>query len=235
MKNKQIKLAGVAVLSLGLLGASLSVEKRGESGRSQIPDLPLQAAVKIPDTVVSVRGKKVLFIGDSHTSNPTGWQDRLCRSTGMTYHNISVGGKTTSWMKGVAFGNVHSGLNYCFIWGGANDMAGTISPASAVKNIQSIVDLCRSKGVKAIVLTGFDPKTCVDVSGKSLAWKKYPSRYVAFQRMLQDSIVGAKVIRSHFISRADRDCGDFLCHMTASGHRKMADSTIKTMKFKSIK
>jgi hypothetical protein len=153
----------------------------------------------------------------------------------MTYLNTSVGGKTTTWMKGIALNSVHPGLDYCFIWGGANDMAGTIKPHLAVKNVQFIVDLCRAKGVKAVVLTGFDPKTCVDVTGRGQVWQKYPGRYVVFQKMLQDSIVGAKVIKSHFISRADQDCGDFICHMAASGHRKMADSIISVMKFKSIK
>ena len=224
----------VAIFSLGILAVSAFATREKGTPKTQSLGTDTTVVVKPLDTVVSVRGKKVLFIGDSHTAYSEGWQDRLCRRTGMTYHNISVGGKTTSWMKGVAFDNVHSGLNYCFIWGGANDMAGTIKPSIAVKNIQSIVDLCRSKGVKVIVLTGFNPKTCIDVTGRSQAWQKYPGRYVVFQKMLQDSIVGAKVIKSHFISRADQDCWDFICHMKGSGHRKMADGIIKTMKFKTI-
>ena len=235
MKNKNIKLAVVAAFSLGLLGVSLSAKREKESLKVQSLKSDTLVVVKPVDTVVSVRGKKVLFIGDSHTTYAYGWQDRLCRRTGMTYLNTSVGGKTTTWMKGIALNSVHSGLDYCFIWGGANDMAGTIKPALAVKNVQYIVDLCRAKGVKAIVLTGFNPKTCIDVTGRGQVWQKYPGRYIIFQKMLQDSIVGAKVIKSHFISRADQDCGDFICHMAASGHRKMADSIIKAMKFKTIK
>ena len=237
MKNKilNIKLALIAVFSFGVLCVSLfaSREKKISKDLNLKSDTLIQ--VKPVDTVVSVRGKKVLFIGDSHTSYSHGWQDRLCRKTGMTYLNTSVGGKTTTWMKEIAKNSVHSGLDYCFIWGGANDMAGTIKPYLAVKNVQFIVDLCRAKGVKAIVLTGFNPKTCIDVTGRGQVWQKYPGRYVIFQKMLQDSIVGAKVIKSHFISRADQDCGDFICHMAASGHRKMADSIIKTIKFKIIK
>ena len=235
MKNKNFKIAAAVVFSLGLLGATLFGKKGRETTKIQSLKIDTAIVIKPVDTVVSVRGKKALFIGDSHTSYSHGWQDRLCRKTGMTYLNTSVGGKTTTWMKGVALNSVHSGLDYCFIWGGANDMAGTIKPALAVKNVQFIVDICRAKGVKAIVLTGFNPKTCIDVTGRSQAWQKYPRRYVVFQKMLQDSIVGAKVIKSHFISRSDRDCGDFLCHMSASGHRKMADSIIKVMKFKIIK
>ena len=235
MKDKIIKFSPILIFSIGLLGASLSSIREKKNLVLQSPKLDTAVIVRSVDTVVSVKGKKVLFIGDSHTSYANGWQDRLCKRTGMTYLNTSVGGKTTTWMKGIALNSVHSGLDYCFIWGGANDMAGTIKPSLAVKNVQYIVDLCRAKGVKAIVLTGFNPKTCVDVTGRGQAWQKYPGRYVVFQKMLQDSIVGAKVIKSHFISRADQDCGDFLCHMAASGHRKMADSIIKTMKFKAIK
>lgn len=235
MKNKNFKIAASVVFSLGLLGATLFGKKGRETTKVQSLKIDTPIVIKPVDTVVSVKGKKVLFIGDSHTSYSHGWQDRLCRKTGMTYLNTSVGGKTTTWMKGIALNSVHSGLDYCFIWGGANDMAGTIKPALAVKNVQFIVDLCRAKGVKAIVLTGFNPKTCIDVTGRGQAWQKYPGRYVVFQKMLQDSIVGAKVIKSHFISRADQDCGDFICHMSASGHRKMADSIIKVMKFKTIK
>jgi hypothetical protein len=236
MKNKNIKLASNLAFSLGVLTTIFLIssrEKEIPKVSSPKPDTTIQ--VKSEDTSVSVKGKSVLFIGDSHTSYSHGWQDRLCRRTGMTYTNTAAGGKTTTWMKGVALNSVHSGFDYCFIWGGANDMAGTIKPALAVKNVQFIVDLCRAKGVKAIVLTGFNPKTCIDVTGRGRAWQKYPGRYVEFQRMLQDSIVGAKVIKSHFISGTDQDCGDFLCHMAASGHRKMSDSIIRVMKFKTIK
>ena len=235
MKDKIIKFSPILIFSIGLLGASLSSIREKKNLVLQSPKLDTAVIVRSVDTVVSVKGKKVLFIGDSHTSYSLGWQDRLCRRTGMTYLNTSVGGKTTTWMKGIALSSIHSGLDYCLIWGGANDMAGTTKPALAVKNVQYIVDLCRAKGVKAIVLTGFNPKTCVDVTGRGQVWQKYPGRYVVFQKMLQDSIVGAKVIKSHFISRADQDCGDFICHMAASGHRKMADSIMKTMKFKTIK
>jgi hypothetical protein len=50
--------------------------------------------------------------------------------------------------------------------------------------------------------------------------------------MLLDSIHGAKVIKTHCISRTD--CGDFLCHMTASGHRKMAAKVIAELKLKKV-
>jgi len=232
MKNKNVKLAAAAVFSLGLLGVSLFAKREKETIRIQSLKTDTLVPVKPIDTVVSVKGKTVLFIGDSHTSYSYGWQDRLCRRTGMTYLNTAVGGKQTSWMVEEARQKVTGYFDYCFIYGGANDMAGNRSPMKSVKNVQIIVDLCMKAHVKPIVVTGFDPITCIDVRGRDI-YRGYPQRYARFQQLLVDSIKGATVVKTHYISRTD--CGDFLCHMAASGHRKMADSIIKTMKFKIIK
>ena len=196
------------------------------------PKLDTIIIVRPVDTVVSVKGKNVLFIGDSHTAYSNGWQDRLCRRTGMTYLNSAVGGKQTAWMVGEARQKITNYFDYCFIYGGANDMAGNRSPMKSVKNVQIIVDLCIKAHVKPIVVTGFDPITCIDVRGRDV-YRGYPQRYARFQQLLVDSIKRATVVKTHYISRTD--CGDFLCHMAASGHRKMADSIIKAMKFKTIK
>ncbi len=233
MKNNKIKLGIVLSLSASLLFL-------GGKGKENLPTktTPLADTVKFlssVDTPENVKGKSVLFVGDSHTTYAYGWQDRLCKRTGMIYTNTAVGGKTTGWMLGVLRTNISSRYNYCIIWGGANDMAGMIKPLDAVRNVQKMVDICNSKGVKAIVMTGFNPRTCVDVSRQSKAWQPYPARYEVFQKMLQDSIKGAQVIKSHFISRKERDCGDFCCHMNASGHVKMADSMISRLNFKTIK
>ena len=232
MKNKNIKLAAAAVFSLGLLGVSLFAKREKETIRVQSLKTDTLIPVKPIDTVVSVKGKTVLFIGDSHTTYAYGWQDRLCRRTGMTYLNTAVGGKQTAWMVGEARQKITNYFDYCFIYGGANDMAGNRSPMKPVKNVQIIVDLCIKAHVKPIVVTGFDPITCIDVRGRDV-YRGYPQRYARFQQLLVDSIKRATVVKTHYISRTD--CGDFLCHMAASGHRKMADSIIKTMKFKIIK
>jgi hypothetical protein len=181
---------------------------------------------KPQDTIHSVKGKKALFIGDSHTAFDFGWQHQVAVKTGMSYLNTAVGGKQTTWMLETAKQNINSGFDYCFIYGGANDMAGNRAPIKAVKNIQRIVNLCNKHNVKAIVITGFDPMTCVKI-GSRTAYKGYPQRYAKFQQMLIDSISGAKVIKTHCISRTD--CGDFLCHMTASGHKKIANKIIKDL------
>jgi hypothetical protein len=184
------------------------------------------------DTVHSVKGKKALFIGDSHTAFDFGWQHQVATKTGMSYLNTAVGGKQTTWMLETAKQNINSGFDYCFIYGGANDMAGNRAPIKAVRNIQRIVDLCKIHNVKAVVITGFDPLTCVKV-GNRKAYRDYPQRYARFQQLLIDSIHGAEVIKTHCISRTD--CGDFLCHMTASGHKKMAAKIISDLNFAVLK
>lgn len=187
--------------------------------------------LKPKDTIIDVNGKRALFIGDSHTSYEYGWQYQVCKKTGMAINNTAVGGKQTSWMIGVAKLNLTSGYDYCFIYGGANDMAGNRAPIKSVKNVQAIVDMCLEKQVTPIVITGFDPLTCINVGGRE-AYRMYPQRYAKFQQLLIDSIVGAKVIKSHCILKSD--CGDFLCHMTASGHKKMAEFVISACRFKKI-
>jgi hypothetical protein len=181
----------------------------------------------ITDTVNDVKGKKALFIGDSHTANyGYGWQTQLSQATGLVQKNIAVEGKTTSWMLTQAQLQVNPNYDYCFIYGGANDMYNSnISAFSAFNNIQSIVNICNSKGVKPIVLTGFDYSVCTRTENKL-----YPVKGAELQRMLLGQIRNAKVVDTRVVYRAD--CGDVLCHMNYSGHRKTAQAVISACKFK---
>ena len=181
------------------------------------------------DTIQDVNGKSAMFIGDSHTANHHwGWQVILCDNTGLKMNNLSVGGKTTSWMLNVAKTSVNKSVDYCFIYGGANDMfSHSIKARTALKNVQSIVDICNFNDVHAVVITGFNPYTCVVTPDNP----GYPKRYADFQQMLLDSIHGAKVVdtRSAVIRK---DCGDAICHMNHSGHKKMAETIINKMNLK---
>ena len=183
--------------------------------------------VKPQDTIVSVRGKKALFIGDSHTANHNyGWQIQVCQATGLVQNNISVGGKTTSWMLQQANMYLTPNYDYCFIYGGANDMYNShISAASAFNNIQAIVNMCNFKGVKAVVLTGFDYSVCTRTDNRM-----YPVKGAELQRMLLSQLRGATVVDTRVIYRGD--CGDALCHMSYSGHQKTAKAVISACRFK---
>lgn len=187
----------------------------------------------IPDTVHDVNGKVVAFIGDSHTAFSKGWQDILSKKTGLKYFNYSVGGISTNWMLDIAKSNLNSNHNFLFVWGGANDMFGNyVTPKQALKNVQEIVNLGKSKNIKVFVLTGFSPKDCIEIKGKKT--EQYVKRYTEYQQLLVDSIKGATVIKNHFVNKSDGDCGDYICHMTYQGHIKMADSLISTLKLKLV-
>jgi hypothetical protein len=180
------------------------------------------------DTIVDVRGKTALFIGDSHTANHDwGWQVILCKKTGLRMNNTAVIGKHLPWMVNIARINVTSNFDYCFIYGGANDIHGNKNPYQVVNDVQKIVDICNSKGVKPVVLTGFDAEECVrPIKGQEF----YPKAYTRYQSILMDCIKNATVIDTRVVVRTD--CGDWTCHMNPSGHKKVAERVIKTMKLK---
>ena len=224
---KNLVKAIILVIVMGILGFITSWKVWGQ--HNTIKDTVKIDSVKIKpqDTVVDVKGKYVLFIGDSHTSNPGGWQYMLTNETKMRMNNVSVGGKTTSWMLDIAKESIHEGLDYCFIYGGANDMySSKITIESAVKNIQRIVNICNSKGVKPIVITGFDPLTCINTPENP----NYRIKYSNFQYSLLNTIEGATVIMTHVVDR--KDCWDGLCHMSPSGHCKIVNHIIDRMNLK---
>lgn len=186
--------------------------------------------IKVIDTIkqIDVKNKVSLFIGDSHTTNfKNGWQKILCDKTGMVCINSAMGGKTTYYMLDVAVLKLNKNIDYCFIYGGANDMySNSISPQDAFDNIESISRLCNSHGIKCYILTGFDAKKCTKTSNIN-----YPKRYSKFQELLlTEKINGAKVIDTRIIERSD--CWDNLCHMSPKGHKKIADKIIKDLNLK---
>ena len=116
---KNLVKAIILVIVIGILGFITSWKVWGNN--KPIEDTVKIDTVKVKpqDTIVDVKGKYVLFIGDSHTSNPGGWQSILSNETKMRMNNISVGGKTTGWMLERAKESIHEGLDYCFICKGA--------------------------------------------------------------------------------------------------------------------
>jgi lysophospholipase L1-like esterase len=195
---------------------------------------------KSKDTIVifptkhDVSGGKALFIGDSHTAYTNGWQYQVCSKTNMICINTAVGGKRTDWMLQQLLKNIDSSYNYCFIWGGANDAASPYSIDSTISNIQKMVNICNFYGVLPIVLTGFNPELCIDVKGKPL-YSNYINKYNQLQASIINKIHYCVIIKNHFIERKDGDCDDFICHMSASGHRKMAEGIIRELNFKTYK
>ena len=231
MKQNIIKtiLLFILVAILGFLTSWVLWSKTPKLAPTNDPLHPIGPYIKtvIVDTVNDIRGKRALFIGDSHTANHGyGWQVQLCQATGLIQNNISVGGKTTSWMLQQVQMYVTSNYDYCFIYGGANDMYNShISAGMAFNNIQYMVNICKYKGVKPIVLTGFDYSVCTRTENKA-----YPGKGAELQRMLLGQLQNATVVDTRVVYRSD--CGDALCHMNYSGHQKMAQAVIRACKFR---
>lgn len=194
------------------------------SGSTSIKSIDTTSKVH-KDTLVrrdSTKGKWILYIGDSHTTYAYGWQDQLTKLTQMKSEVVAKGGMRTDWMWRNSKGVIDSKFSYCVIWGGANDAASYYNLDSSIRNIQRMVDLCNEKGVKAIVLTGFNPSMVKITEGNRNQWGFYPPRYVKLQSMIKSQIKGATIVQNWFVDRGDGDCGDFICHMSSSGRRKMA-------------
>jgi uncharacterized Zn-binding protein involved in type VI secretion len=226
---KRFKIISVVVItSLTILFASLMLISSQSSRSVKEKKDEVKTTSLNADTVVDVNGKRVLFIGDSHTANHNwGWQLIVSQKTGMVMKNTAVVGKHLPWMVSVARQTITPYYHYCFIYGGANDIHGNRNPYSVVKDVQKIVDICAMNGVEAIVLTGFNAEECVrPLKGQEF----YPKAYTRYQKILMDSIVDATVVDTRVVVRTD--CGDWTCHMNPSGHKKVANAVIKQMKFK---
>ena len=192
-----------------------------------------QADTAFIDTpvIINVKNKTALFIGDSHTANHTnGWQRVLSDKVGFNMINVSILGKTTYWMLEQAHLRLNNKIDYCFVYGGANDMyTDRITAKDAVDNIKGIARMCKGLGVKCVIITGFDPVTCTRTPNK-----RYAYRYADFQRLLlKEDMEQAEVIDTRVVARSD--CWDGLCHMNPKGHRKIADKVIKDLNFVVLK
>lgn len=179
------------------------------------------------DTPVNVKNKTALFIGDSHTANHThGWQKVLSDKVGFKMINVSILGKTTYWMLEQAHLKLNDKIDYCFVYGGANDMyTDRITAEDAVNNIKGIAKICNGLGIKCVVLTGFNPVTCTRTPNK-----RYAYRYSMFQRLLMEAdMEWAQVVDTRVVVRTD--CWDGLCHMNPNGHKKIAEKVIKDLSF----
>jgi len=193
--------------------------------------LPLMDTTVIDTPIIlNVKGKTALFIGDSHTANHNnGWQKVLSDKVGFNMINVSILGKTTYWMVNEAVYRLTNEIDYCFVYGGANDMyTSSITVKEAIQNIKGIARICNNLGIKCIILTGFDPVKCTRTSNPRYAYK-----YAELQRiLLSEYMEGARVIDTRVVDRVD--CWDGLCHMNPAGHRKVAEKVIKDLHFQKI-
>lgn len=225
-KNLGFVLPAIIILVLYQLLVSVVTQLICMDAKTSIHAVPQDTVIFTKDSLSckgdSTKGKTVLYIGDSHTSYVYGWQDQLSRLTGMKTTTLAKGGMRTDWMLRNSRQMFSKKFDYCVIWGGANDAASMHSLDSTISNLQRMIDLGRKNGTKMIVLTGFNPKVVKITESNRGQWSFYPPRYVTLQEKMKKELRGTLVVQNWYVTREDGDCGDFICHMSASGHKKMA-------------
>jgi lysophospholipase L1-like esterase len=107
----------------------------------------------------SIRGKKLLFLGDSHTVPSNGWVEALTINAGAdSFDKRAANGKTTEWMlTQLKTYLAYHRPSFVIVWGGANDAYGNIPQSKTIANMQSIIDVANNKGARVIFVTGYDP------------------------------------------------------------------------------
>jgi lysophospholipase L1-like esterase len=165
------------------------------------------------------KGKKIVFIGDSLTAGyGWGWQSVMAKIYGFIEVNLSKSSKTTGWMLQTLQKYLTTdSCDAVFIYGGTNDAYSGIPNADAIKNIQAMVNLCRSKYILTYVVIGYDP---MKVSYGRVSSTKATKTYVELQRMMK-SVKNAKIIPV-WTSCSKLDASDGL-HLSASAQKRFGE------------
>lgn len=188
-------------------------------------------------TLLSEAEKKqnVLFVGDSLSTGDFTWNKKLAQKhPEWNVDYLTKGGVQTKWMLNELSDKLRSNkYDLVFIYGGTNDMFGSIDKKQtdkykekminlALSNIQSMVDMIREYGAKPIVFSGYDADEVMTKSTRfcdSLCMRKGRERMMEFQDRLQN-ISGAIVIP---VVQADSSWTNDGIHPGSSGHQTMAN------------
>ena len=166
---------------------------------------------------------RVLFVGDSLTCYRGGWQHGVATALGNSYSNISQGGKRLEWMKLQLDGHLRQDSLYStvYIYGGCNDAFSSVSLDLSVKWTQMMVDTCVSRGIKPVVILGYDPERVMLQSPyDAVTTRRARERYKQLQSMMATSLRGCHIVPVD-TTVSHKDTGDGI-HLGASGHRKFA-------------
>lgn len=115
---------------------------------------------------INPKGKTILFVGDSHTAGfGWGWQSYLSKLYGFKEINLSKGGEQTKYMLNVLTNYLSNPKkekpDICFIYGGSNDAYSPQKNATALSNIQKMVDLCNQSNITPVVVVGYNSKKVI--------------------------------------------------------------------------
>ena len=178
---------------------------------------------------------KVLFVGDSLSTGDYTWNKKLAeKHPEWKVDYLTKGGVQTKWMLNELSDKLRNNeYDLVFIYGGTNDMFGSIDKKQtdkykerminlALSNIQSMVNMIRESGAKPIVFSGYDADEVMTKSTKfcdDLCMRKGRERMVEFQDRLKN-ISNAVVIP---IVQADSSWTSDGIHPGGSGHQTMAN------------
>ena len=119
------------------------------------------------------KGKTVVFIGDSLSLYPGGWQEILSLKNNWLTYNLAKVGYTTPQMIG-SYMDFKQPHDIAIIYGGANDVAAGLPNSATIDNIKRLRKLAIEKGAKPIVVTGY--KQAND-SGFQKAYTKLKNKF----------------------------------------------------------
>lgn len=107
----------------------------------------------------SIRGKKIIFLGDSHTVPSNGWVEALTSKAGTdSFDKRAANGKTTEWMLSqLKTYLAYHRPSFIIVWGGANDAYGNVPVSKTIANMQGMIDVANKKGARVIFVSGYDP------------------------------------------------------------------------------
>lgn len=173
---------------------------------------------------------QILFIGDSLTAYDNGWQDKVAKGLDRDYVNLSVGGKRTDWMLKRLTEHLNQNSKYerVIIYGGINDAFSRRRNGMVVSDVQSMVDLCNQKGIKPIVIIGYNPdKVNRNTMYSEKITREGREKYMLIQLTLVSRLQNCQIVpMDNTIDRTDSDDG---IHLKASGHRKFAKWVLKQL------
>jgi hypothetical protein len=172
--------------------------------------------------------QRMLFVGDSLTCYSLGWQHQVATQTGHAYTNLAVGGYRMEQMKYKLDAHLKKDSIYskAFIYGGCNDGFCYIDLNKSLKTTQAMVDSFNRRGIKPVVVIGFDASTVIKKTVYDEATTvRSRNRYAQLQKMMVDSLKNCQII-PYDPNFKYEDTADGI-HFKASGHKKIADWVLK--------
>lgn len=181
------------------------------------------------------KGKTFAFMGDSYTSwAKYGWQSIMSQLYGIKEVNLAKGGMQTSWMVSKTKDYLANNKpDYYVILGGANDSYSPQKIETALGNIQKMIDMANEKGVKPIVVIGYNARKVQVGNTKQKPTREQLSRGVTqqtlwgmgekyYQMQLRMKDLKNAIIVPIWEEATKDDVSDGL-HMTANAHKRFGE------------